>query len=110
MEWKEIETKLKALPNVVDVHDLHVWNLSSQSVALTCHIRVSDHVIYDVTLLFVVQAHQPQSVLLAAHRICKEFEIEHTTIQVSDASSPHLCPSEACTSGKHHQICVSQSK
>lgn len=35
-------TKFQALPGVEDVHDLHIWSISSNSISLTCHIRVSD--------------------------------------------------------------------
>jgi zinc transporter 2 len=41
VEWRDVEASLRSIPGVVDLHDLHLWNLSSQSVALTCHIRVS---------------------------------------------------------------------
>jgi Co/Zn/Cd efflux system component len=40
-------TKLKAISGVKDVHDLHIWSISSQTVSLTCHILViSSHLIY----------------------------------------------------------------
>lgn len=31
--------KLFEIPNVVNVHDLHVWSLSSQTVAMSVHIQ-----------------------------------------------------------------------
>ena len=34
-------SKFEALEGVEDVHDLHIWSISSNSVSLTCHIRVS---------------------------------------------------------------------
>lgn len=33
-------TRFQAIPGVEDVHDLHIWSISSDSVSLTCHIRV----------------------------------------------------------------------
>lgn len=32
---------LKNIPGVEDVHDLHIWSISSQATSLTCHIIVS---------------------------------------------------------------------
>jgi len=34
--------KLAAVPGVVEVHDLHVWALSGERLALTAHVRVKD--------------------------------------------------------------------
>ncbi len=34
--------KLAAVPGVVEVHDLHVWALSGERLALTAHVRVRD--------------------------------------------------------------------
>jgi hypothetical protein len=34
--------KFADIPGVENVHDLHIWNISSTSISLTCHIRVSD--------------------------------------------------------------------
>ena len=33
-------TKFQAIDGVEDVHDLHIWSISSNSISLTCHIRV----------------------------------------------------------------------
>jgi len=33
---------LAAVPGVVDVHDLHVWALSGERLALSAHVRVRD--------------------------------------------------------------------
>jgi Co/Zn/Cd efflux system component len=61
---------LQEIPGVVDVHDLHIWSISSQATSLTCHII----------------AKEPQQVLIKAHNLCTKFGIHHSTIQVQDAS------------------------
>lgn len=33
---------LAAVPGVIEVHDLHVWSLSGERLALTAHVRVTD--------------------------------------------------------------------
>ncbi len=40
IDWLEVEARLYRIPDVVNVHDLHLWNLSSQTVAMTVHIQV----------------------------------------------------------------------
>ncbi len=89
-----LERKLLAIPGVVDVHDLHVWSISSATTALTVHIR----------------AYKPQAALLAAHAIVKAAGINHPTIQVQDAASGH--PEDCLSCGNNNNdeaACVVQS-
>lgn len=68
MDYHAVLEKLLAVPGVVDVHDLHIWSISSTTTALTCHIRAKD----------------PQVVLAKAIQVCTSFGIHHSTIQVQD--------------------------
>lgn len=66
----QIEKDLKAIPGVMEVHDLHVWSLSSKKKALSVHLVVkgsSSHVLRE-----------------AHHIITKEHGIPHITIQIED--------------------------
>ena len=69
VDLETIRDELLALPGVVDVHDLHVWTLTSEMEVATAHVMISpdadSHAVLD----------QAQS-LLVAH------EIAHATIQV----------------------------
>ena len=74
---------------VTGVHDLHVWALSSEEMALSCHVVVGDislgdaeHVVRDVE-----------------HRVCDSFAIGHTTIQVE---SCHPCGEIHHGAGEHN--------
>ena len=82
MDWKGLERRLQAIPGVVDVHDLHVWSISSSTTAMTVHMR----------------AYKPQEALVAAHKIVKTAGIQHATVQVQDAAAgnPELCLSTGC--------------
>ncbi len=70
-----VETAICRIEGVNDVHDLHVWNIGSESRALSCHISIADI---------------PPS---ASERILRdvkeclhhEFQISHTTIQFEHA-------------------------
>lgn len=67
----EVESVLRGVEGVEDVHELHVWSVSSRDVALSCHVMTRDQT-----------THSAQSVLDKIHSELKEkFNIEHTTIQ-----------------------------
>ena len=69
-----LQAELAAILGVVDVHDLHVWTLTSDMEVLTAHLKVAagtdSHAVLD-------QA----KALLAEH-----FGIAHATLQVEPDS------------------------
>jgi cobalt-zinc-cadmium efflux system protein len=74
---------------VTGVHDLHVWALSSEEMALSCHIVVGDcplgdaeHIVRDLE-----------------SRLCDRFAIGHSTIQVE---SCHPCGEIQHGAGEHN--------
>jgi cobalt-zinc-cadmium efflux system protein len=68
----EIGNTLAAQPHVVEVHDLHVWEVTSGFPALSAHVTVRSGC--------DTQAHRRQLADLLRHR----FGIEHTTLQVEE--------------------------
>lgn len=92
VDWEKVLNKLKAIPGVKDVHDLHIWSISSNTVSLTCHIL----------------AENPQKALVAAHKVCAQFNIHHATIQVQDCYSDELvdCHSIGCTMANPTHTCM----
>jgi cobalt-zinc-cadmium efflux system protein len=79
IDMLQVKEALCNLPMVKEVHDLHVWTITSGYPILSCHITITDHGIHDEILL------QSQKIL---H---DEFDIEHSTIQVEKAANG--CPS-----------------
>ena len=76
LDYPEIGGALAALPGVQGVHDLHVWHMGSEAVALSAHIRVSDGATWPATLL-------------AAQRLLHaRFAIDHVTLQPDWALPP----------------------
>jgi len=74
-----IRDYLLSLPDVQDIHDLHIWAMSTTQVALTAHIlRKSPHI--DDDLL-----HK------AAHELKDKFGIHHSTIQVENGQCHLNC-------------------
>jgi cobalt-zinc-cadmium efflux system protein len=96
MEGTPREVNLAAVKNEItgtnlisSMHDLHVWALSSEETALSCHVVVEDcplgeaeHVVRDLE-----------------KRLCDRFAIGHTTIQVE---SCHPCGEINHGAGQHN--------
>src|SRR5271166_1973562 len=72
----QIRTGMEAVEGVLDVHDLHVWSLGSQSRALACHVTIAD-----------IPPSESACILVNLNHVLKEhFQIAHTTIQFE-----HIC-------------------
>ncbi len=67
----DIKSRLEQLPEVDEVHHIHAWSLSSESVAFAAHIQVKNQTLEEVDRL----AHTIREVLL------HEFQIDHPTLQ-----------------------------
>ncbi|GGL02567.1 putative cation transporter [Sphaerisporangium melleum] len=77
MNPAEIGRRTAALEHVVEVHDLHIWEVTSGYAALSAHILVEPG----------ADCH---AVRLAAERLVREdYHIGHTTLQV-DHATPEL--------------------
>ncbi len=63
--------RMQSLDGVLNVHDLHVWSLGSQSRALSCHVTIDD-----------IPPSESNCILLKLQEMARhEFHIAHTTIQ-----------------------------
>lgn len=65
----EIEEFLSDLKGVEDVHDLHIWAMSTTETALSTHLVVPKG--YDDQFLYDIR-----------DQLCDKFKITHTTIQI----------------------------
>lgn len=70
IDTMKVRETLALIPHVKEVHDLHIWSITSGMSMLTCHISMSNEGEHDIIL------HQAQKLL------SEEFHIEHSTIQV----------------------------
>lgn len=61
---------IKTVAGVADVHDLHVWSLTSGVNAMSVHAVLSDHGMHDEVLAAVQK------------KVTSEFKIAHATVQV----------------------------
>lgn len=78
LDPERIGRALIALPGVVEVHDLHVWEVTSGFPALSAHVLVGSE-------------NDCHAVRRGLERILRDqFELEHTTLQVDHRSSELL--------------------
>ncbi|WP_337969797.1 cation diffusion facilitator family transporter [Virgibacillus salexigens] len=70
VDIKEIKRNLKSLTGIKDVHDLHVWSITSEFPALSCHLVVDESVNRDELLNNANQL------------LKKQFNISHSTLQM----------------------------
>ncbi len=71
MSLNKIRAGFESVEGVLNVHDLHVWSLGSQSHALACHVLIND-----------IPPSESNGILLRINDLAKEsFHIHHTTIQ-----------------------------
>jgi cobalt-zinc-cadmium resistance protein CzcA len=78
LDWT-IRPQLRTLPGVADVHDLHVWAMSTTDIALSAHL--------------VMPGGHPGDAFLAgiADELHTRFHITHPTIQIELDGLDHGC-------------------
>lgn len=73
VDLPKLRTDLAALPGVIDVHDLHVWTLTSEMEVATAHLKVASaadtHRVLDAARVMLWDRHR----------------LEHATLQVEPA-------------------------
>jgi cobalt-zinc-cadmium efflux system protein len=74
-----IQNYLTNLKNVSDIHDLHVWALSTTETALTVHLVTNSELIDNCFL---------QEIQEYLHHHCN---ITHTTIQIENEKDDYIC-------------------
>jgi cobalt-zinc-cadmium efflux system protein len=78
IEAASVSAYLKQLPGVVQLHDLHIWPVSTTETALTCH-------------LVMPGGHPGDRFLMeTAHALAHRFAIGHATIQI-ETSDTTVC-------------------
>jgi cobalt-zinc-cadmium efflux system protein len=78
IDARELGRRLADVPGVVDVHDLHVWTITSGFPALSAHVLVERG----------DDCHARRRELEAL--LLEEYGIEHTTLQVDHAAPSNL--------------------
>jgi len=69
VSYAAVGRALAALPGVTGVHDLHVWQLTAERVALSAHVTLSDGSAW------------PRVLASAQRMLGRDFGIDHVTLQ-----------------------------
>jgi len=74
-----VESYLRGIPGVSEVHDLHIWAMSTTETALTAHLvrpgaGLDDHLLHDVS-----------------HELQHRFKIAHATLQIEAGDTEKVC-------------------
>jgi cobalt-zinc-cadmium efflux system protein len=77
---ERIESEIRDVPGVIDVHDLHVWSITAGNVVLTAHVVVND-----------IEA--CNDILKNVESVAQRHGINHTTIQIEREG---YCCSPSC--------------
>ena len=76
LSYDDIGHALATVPHVVSVHDLHVWHMSAERIALSAHVLIDD-------------PREWLGVLAAGRKVLAErFAIEHVTLQPDWSARP----------------------
>jgi cobalt-zinc-cadmium efflux system protein len=75
----DVRAYLRSLPGVSEVHDLHIWPMSTTETALTAHLvrpgaSLDDRLLHDT-----------------ARELARRFGIGHATLQVEAGPADHAC-------------------
>lgn len=77
IDQEKVKEALTEIDGVINIHDLHIWTITSGLDSLSCHILIEDN-------------RDSQEILQQAiSKINEKFHIEHTTIQIETSSIAH---------------------
>lgn len=79
IDMEKVKSYLEAQEGVTEVHDLHVWAMSTTSIALSAHLLMpsghpGDRFIHHLT-----------------RELAQHFHIDHTTLQIETSEDPQDC-------------------
>jgi len=78
-----VRAYLGARPGVSEVHDLHIWAMSTTETALTAHLVMPDGYPGDADIDAITTG------------LCADFAIHHCTLQVEQGTTHHRCVLQA---------------
>jgi cobalt-zinc-cadmium efflux system protein len=94
MKLEKIESVIRSIDGVNEVHDLHVWSIGSETHALSCHIAIAD----------IPPSVSERILRDVKDRLLHDFRIDHTTIQFEHVvcEVAHGCVIPVLESEEHH--------
>jgi cobalt-zinc-cadmium efflux system protein len=79
IDMKQVQNYFLSLPGVTEVHDLHIWAISTTETALTIHLVIPNDIQDDVIYKNIKE------------NLHHKFNITHTTIQIEKNKGQFYC-------------------
>jgi cobalt-zinc-cadmium efflux system protein len=79
IDIETIAAYLRGRPGVGDIHDLHIWGMSTTESALTVHLVMPDGYPGDAFMDDIMQ------------QLKARFSIQHSTLQIEQGTTSHAC-------------------
>src|SRR6266702_2153624 len=94
IKLERVESAIRAIEGVNDVHDLHIWSIGSETRALSCHIAIAD----------IPPSVSERILRDVKDRLHRNFRIDHTTIQFEhvECEVAHGCVMPVGGEEHHH--------
>jgi cobalt-zinc-cadmium efflux system protein len=73
-----VTTAVKEIPGVEDMHDVHIWTITSGIYALSAHLSIEDQTV----------SQSGDIVIKVNEVLAGKFNITHTTLQLECQSCP----------------------
>ncbi|MDR3184679.1 MAG: cation diffusion facilitator family transporter [Prevotellaceae bacterium] len=81
VDVEKLETALRALDHVLQIHDLHVWTLDGRQHIMTLHVVIDGN---------LPEAGR-QALKAAVKAVCDDFEIHHVTVEFETGAESGEC-------------------
>ncbi len=78
VEMEKVTAAVKSIPGVDDLHEIHIWTITSGIYALSAHLKITDRMVSEC-----------DDILTKANEVlAHDFNITHTTLQMECESCP----------------------
>ena len=89
IDVSEVEAYLRQCPGVADIHDLHIWGMSTTESALTVHLVMPEGYPGDAFMDVIM------------HTLNERFSVHHSTLQVEQGTTSHTCALHPIAAAAH---------
>jgi len=78
VEIEKLTVAVKNIPGVEDLHEIHIWTITSGIYALSAHLKIADQMVSESSDI----------IKKATELLARDFSITHTTLQIECDSCP----------------------
>lgn len=92
IQMDKVIASIKEVPGVEEVHDIHIWTITSGLYALSAHLQIHDQMVSRST----------EIVATVNEGLAHDYEIRHTTLQLECETCPSGCVCDISTPAHEH--------